>query len=275
MKEIDWIIKEQSILLKDKGYNETSLNSTEGEGSYKLHLKDKIQHILDLELTPFGTEPVSLPLFGYFNGDKVTFTFSYDFDLADHSLELKQVEARLGAVTLPVTIEEGRNLWKAKELYERVKQLHEGVSEHLNADWKTQLKENAFSNAQLIASKGYGQIESNNKEILNAIEKIKGNSSSAYSFQLQFKMQNRDSDNALTCRFHYAFYADKAHFMLKSIFFKAGNVSELVLKPKASQIPIPTVIYQRLQTKDAINQAALLQQKMDTSGSSIKAAHKK
>jgi hypothetical protein len=249
MKEIDWIIREQSLLLKDKGYNETSLNNLDTEGSYKAHLKDKIQDLLDQDLTPIGEETIVLRLFGFFGNDKVVFAFTYGFDMSEQRLDLKQVEATLGKVSLPVAITEGRQLWKSTELYQRVKQLHEGVNIHLESDWKKRMEKVIEEQSRLLVHKGY----SNNKALIEQfnkqLRKITNEHSPKFSFQLSMNRKSEEFDYPLLARFSYTIFPDKPLLQLRSAYFKMDKASHLIHWPKAKDIPIPQVIQGRLKEK--------------------------
>lgn len=249
MKEIDWIIREQSLLLKDKGYNETSLNNPDTEGSYKSQLKDRIQDLLDQDLTPIGEEKIVLRLFGFFGTDKVGFDFTYGFDLTEHRLDLKQVEATLGKVSLPVAITEGRQLWESTELYQRVKQLHQGLNTHLEADWNQQKRDIIEQQSKLLADKGYGNIEILNERFNKLLLKINDEHSSRHSFQLSIRTNSKSYDQPLLARFSYTIFPDKPLLQLRSAYFKMNKTSHLIHWPKAKDIPIPQVIHSRLKEK--------------------------
>lgn len=255
MKDIDWIIKEQAALLLRKEYNEAKLNNPDAEGSYKSLLKDAIQHVLDLEAVYPFNQPVSIKLFGYFGQDKVCFTFSYDFDVVDRYLQLIEVKATLNNVEVPVAVENGRDLWKSGELYQRVKQLELTIEPHIVQRYvqrqQIALDEVFHSHAALLASKGYANVGFWTGKFN---DKLGGISESSKTISYRQIIRSKTVP-PLETRFHFDFEPSGPLLTLSSIFFKQESVSRLILHPSPNQIPIPKVISGWLKTDKAIADA--------------------
>lgn len=252
MKELDWIIQEQANLLREKGYNESSINSQESEGSYKLHLKDLIRDILDAEGTTIGSVPVTLRLFGHYDDTTVLFTLTYDFDLAPRALNLQMVEAAIGAIKLKEQIDHGNNLWPAKELYQRAKGLHDVIKSHDDLAWETKLQTLLEQQAALLHGKGYGDRDQLKTKMNSSIAGIIDAASPERSFILKCKVKTKPFINPIYARFHYQMIPAGPNLQLKSIQFSMSKMKELILKPNDKDIPIPHVIGSRLAEADTI-----------------------
>jgi hypothetical protein len=266
MKEIDWIIQEQSKLLKSKGYNETKLNSPEIEGSYKLHLKDAVQDILDRDAVSVGNEKIQLRLIGYFGTDKVSFTFQYDFDTTDNSLTLQQVEATLNKISLPVKIENGRDLWKADELFQRVKQLEGALNNHLNKEWNDKIEKLFTGQAHILATKGYANEIKWTEKFQKLLAAHLSQEADKVSFRVILRSHNRPP---LESRFHFTFHPPGPILTLNSIFYKHEGMTRIIHYPREKDIPLPAVMIDRLMMDKKIATAKEIAKLPDT-GASLK-----
>lgn len=247
MKELDDIINEQASLLKWNGYTEKQLNNGEAEGSYKEHLKLALQNLLESDkVVLFDKEPLYINLFGYFNQDKVLFTFSYEYDSLLSQLTLKKVEATLDNVPIIVAINGASDIWSSRELYQRVKQLSSTINKAITEERNIEIKNLVQKEITLL--KDYGYNNSNLEKLLaSSIQKIEN--SEAYNkcdFIVRGNLKHDIGSEMMQYKLHYRYMPSNADLRLKSILGRMGAVSKLFVITKDVPVPTADALYKYL-----------------------------
>lgn len=106
------LLQEQINLLKEKGYEEKSINSPDKEGWLFTQLRRNFSDALHQSW--LEGEPVAFQIAttGFFNNDKdiVHFRFDYEFNPESNSLSLKEMELVAGPMRRKITIQSSQDI---------------------------------------------------------------------------------------------------------------------------------------------------------------------
>src|SRR5690606_34562765 len=137
--------------------------------------------------------------------DKVLFTFSYEYDSFLSQITLKEIEARLNNVPVTIPVEKESDIWNAKELYQRVKLLSDGVNTALEQEHDKLIKEVISRESDLLYDQGYtGNLE---QHFTQAINKAESEPGKAHHFIIKGKSKLDDKyPYYLDYRLHYSYH---------------------------------------------------------------------
>ncbi|SIO53815.1 hypothetical protein [Chitinophaga niabensis] len=258
MKKLDSIVAEQALLLRANGYSEEYLNNGEAEGSYVEHLKLALEPVIDKDDLLFDCEPFDMQLLGVFDQkDRVLFTFSYEFDVFNSQITLKQIEARLNDVQLIIIIDKGSDVLASRELYEKVKSLSQVVNNFQEKE-AAQYYDNLIEREKhLLATNGY---HNTNVEVQfrNTIERGKKDSSIIQSFIIHGTSKTGDMFDKMQYRLHYEYHPLKREFRLKSVYAKVDGEARIFKGTDSYPIPPAIDIYRYLLEEINKKRAALI-----------------
>ncbi|GEP94499.1 hypothetical protein [Chitinophaga cymbidii] len=247
MKELDAIIEEQALLLKWNGYHENGLQNGEPDGAYKEYLKTEINNLLDKDMTLLDTEPVTFHTFGFFNQKKdiVLFTFRYQYDAFLSQLSLKEVEALFNGIPLSVPIEQGSDVWNAKELYQRVKLLSDTIRSTVREDTENRMRDMIEAELSLLKECGYNDA-SLTRKFYAEIGKSGKDTGKKHDFIVKGKLQTDIPAETMHYRLHYYYHPSSEDLHIKSVHAEIDSISKTFIGTPRYPIPPANDIHKYL-----------------------------